>query len=635
MEQQPRTTLLPLDRLGAHQRGRTLRFGLLLPGLTHAAGYRVQVSLLHERDQFRQDVPAVAARLRHAPDPELGDYWSVTVHLDRPVPQPGPAWGESGRYVYSYRVRTPHGDEIGAVSDPFARDFGTGLLSAVVVDEEPFAWSEAEAWWRVPPPDRLVMYELHAHEFAGDLSRVADRLDYLADLGVTCLQLMPLSNVQRHVDWGYIPQNYFGVDERFGGRRDLRRLVDQAHQRGIAVVLDAVYGHTSLLFPYAHLYGRLPDVPNPFVGDFGDNLFADGAASPDYDLELTRNYFYTLNQYCLEEFHVDGFRYDCVPNYWDGPTGNGYANLCYRTYQLVKRTRGAGYHRRFFGAAAGDDDRIGLIQVAERLGDPVGVLRETYSTSAWQDGTLCAAADLARGAPDALATFGQRLGLHHLDYRSPETTGEDTIDKLPLQYLENHDHSRLLAEIRRKDDVDIAGNPLFAEGDRSAAYKLQPYLIGLLTARGLPMLWQGQEFGESYVLPRDGLGRVAVSRPVRWEYFSDPHGRPLVRLVRRLLALRRRLDQLRADHHVVHDDEEHRAKHVLVIERRSGPDFSLVVLNFSDSEQVLLLRSPVGGAFREELDGAAHLRGLVADQPTKVTVPSNYGRIWTATDTRH
>jgi 1,4-alpha-glucan branching enzyme len=632
--------LLPLHRLGAHQRGRVLRFGLLLPGVSAEAGYRLSVELLHERDQFRRDVPPVVAALRHSPDDRHGDYWAADVELDRTVPRPGPAWGTSGRYVYSYRLHTPAGDEIGQVGDPFAREFALGTLSAVTVDDRPYVWSDAEPRWRVPPLDRLVMYELHVHEFAGDLARVTERLDYLADLGITCLQLMPLSNVHRHSDWGYVPQGYFGVDERFGCVADLQRLVDAAHQRGMAVVLDAVYGHTSPKFPYAHLYAGLPELPNPFVGDFGANMFSDGVASPDYRRDLTRDYFYTLNHYLLDTFHVDGFRYDCVPNYWDGPTGDGFANLCYRTYRLVKESGGAGHLRRFFdldgpdGGADGPGDAgpVRLIQVAESLDRPVEVLAETYSTSAWQDGTRAAAVAVAHGSPGAVATFGARLGLHDPEFPRRVTVDEDTITKLPLQYLENHDHSRLLAELGPLWNPDIGGDPLFLEGDRTLCHRLQPYLIALLTARGVPLLWQGQEFGESYTLRPGGLGKVAVTRPVRWEFFSDPAGRTLVRLVRRLLALRRRLDQLRGDHHVVHDDAEHRANQVLVIERRSRGGLSLVAVNFADCDQTVLLRPPVGGDFREELHGDDPLTRLVADEPTKIVIPSNYGRIWTAVD---
>ena len=74
-------------------------------------------------------------------------------------------------------------------------------------------------------------------------------------------------------------------------------------------------------------YDRLRYDANPFMGPFAQDLFADQGASIDYTRELVRSFFLALNDYWLTEFHVDGFRYDCVPNYWDGPLGVGYAKL--------------------------------------------------------------------------------------------------------------------------------------------------------------------------------------------------------------------------------------------------------------------------------------------------------------------
>ena len=68
---------------------------------------------------------------------------------------------------------------------------------------------------------------------------------------------MPLSNVAASVDWGYLPIGYFGVDERFGKRSDFQAVVDLCHQHGIAVIVDVVYGHTGVDFPYYDAYTRL------------------------------------------------------------------------------------------------------------------------------------------------------------------------------------------------------------------------------------------------------------------------------------------------------------------------------------------------------------------------------------------
>ena len=130
---------------------------------------------------------------------------------------------------------------------------------------------------------------------------------------------MPLSNVAVSVDWGYLPIGYFGVDERFGKRSDFQAVVDLCHQHGIAVIVDVVYGHTGVDFPYYDAYTRLRYNENPFMGPFAKDYFSNFGKSTDFNRQLTRDYFFTVNHHWLEVYHVDGFRYDCVPNWWDGP----------------------------------------------------------------------------------------------------------------------------------------------------------------------------------------------------------------------------------------------------------------------------------------------------------------------------
>ncbi|MGH9694094.1 MAG: hypothetical protein ACRD5Z_08140, partial [Bryobacteraceae bacterium] len=88
----------------------------------------------------------------------------------------------------------------------------------------------------------------------------------------------------------------------------------------------------------------------------------------DYTKEFTRDYFFQLNQYWLREYHIDGFRYDYVPGMYDGPIGQGYANLVYRTYQDSKALAK-------FDAGNG---RSKIIQCAEHLPDPAGIMSQTY-----------------------------------------------------------------------------------------------------------------------------------------------------------------------------------------------------------------------------------------------------------------
>jgi maltooligosyltrehalose trehalohydrolase len=622
-------TLLPLGTLGAVETNGTVTFGIWLPWVSAADGNAVTVKIIHERDQFLQNIPPREFPLAHSVRAPYGDFWSVMVPIAGAPPATlGSAWGSPGRYVYSYRIDNPSVGSIDWIIDPCAREFGVGKLSAFTLGYQPYVWSAPEANWRTPALADLVLYEVNIAELGGDLERTRDLMAYLSDLGVNAVEVMPLSNVAASVDWGYLPIGYFGVDERFGKRSDFQQMVDVAHQHGIAVIVDAVYGHAGVDFPYFDAYTRLKYRENPFMGPFAKDYFSSFGKSTDFNRQLTRDYFFTVNHHWLEVYHVDGFRYDCVPNYWDGPLGVGYASLVYETYQLAKSkiVQAQPFWNRF---DAGAGSAITLIQCAEQLEGPEEILRTTYSNSTWQNHTFDAAKAVAHGDRGRLTDWGLSLGL--FGYTEQENTNGDVIPKTALQYIENHDHERFLCNFGM-NNPDEAGNPLFFEGDRNRWYMLQPYLIAILMSKGLPMLWQGEEFGENYFLPDFGAGRVALLRPLRWDFFYDTPGQGLVQLVRKLLRIRRNRSQIRRGAYFFFNDwERYLGRGVLLFARYNGPQYTLVAINTSDTDQTVPFWFPIGGNYVEELHGGAlGLSAIVPLQETPLAIPSHYGRIWTA-----
>lgn len=622
--------LMPLGSLGAVETNGTVTFGLLLPWVSAADGNVVTVKIIHEVDQFLQEIPAREFQLAHNVRPPYGDFWSVTVPISGTPPAvQGSAWSNPGRYVYRYTITNPNVGTLDWIIDPFAREFGVGKQSAFTLAYQPYVWSAGEAQWRTPALADLILYEVNIAEFGNDFDRVRGLVAYLADLGINAIEIMPLSNVGNSVDWGYLPIGYFGVDERFGKRSDFQQLVDICHQHGIAVIVDVVYGHAGVDFPYYDAYARLQYRENPFMGPFAKDYFSNFGKSTDFNRAITRDYFYTANHHWLDVYHVDGFRYDCVPNYWDGPMGVGYASLVYETHQLTKANIAAGrpYWSRF---DAGAGKPLALVQMAEQLEAPEEVLRSTYSNSTWQNGTFGAARAVAQGDRGQLSDLGLKLGL--FGYPDRETVNGDDIPKTALQYIETHDHERFLCNFGTSNP-DEAGNPLFAEGDRRRWYLLQPYLICLLMSKGIPMLWQGEEFAENYSLPDFGMGRVSLLRPMRWDFFYDESGRPIVSLVRRLLRIRRQRDHIRQGTYFFFNDwDRYQQFGLLLFARYDGARYTLVAVNFGDTDRTVPFWFPMAGDYVEELHGGTlDLKAVAALQQVWLNIPSHYGRIWTLT----
>lgn len=614
---------LPMGTLGAQVIApNVIQFGVFLPGVDPAKGYGVSIKIIHEADQYLQNVSPVVVPQTHSVDPTYGDYWSGQINLTTASAPAGSAFGKPGKYVYRYVVQSPTRGTIDFIIDPFSREVGVGRLSAVTVGATPYQFNKSETSWKTPALKDAIIYELMISEFRVDLERTIGELPYLADLGINCIEVMPVSNVLASIDWGYDPIGYFCLAERFGRTSDFQRFVDMCHQNGIAVIIDSVYGHTGGDFGYSYLYNALQgDLPNPFDGGPGDYGTLNSFAHP-----LPQDYFYSVNQFWLDTFHVDGFRFDDVPEYWNGATGSGYANLVYSTYQYVKSKKGAADHyQRFFDASG----NINLIQIAEYLPNPPDILYNSYSTGTWQDGTLSAAANCVAGSPGAIEQLGLQLGLN--GYPTSITVGDDILPKSGLQYIENHDHQRFICNFGTVPIDNNPANVLLQQGNRDGKWpKVQPYLIALLAAKGTPLLAEGQEFCENYWVPNEGYGRVMLYRPVRWNYFYDNDGQPIIRLVRKLTRIRHGGAQFRdGTHYFYNNYADFNSKGLLAFSRQVTGTFSLVVVNFTDQPQSTTFPFPFGGNYVEQIEGNQNLAGVVAGAGKPIAIPSNYGCIWT------
>ena len=170
---------------------------------------------------------------------------------------------------------------------------------------------------------------------------------------------------------------------------------------------------------------------------------------------------------------------------------------------------------------------------------------------------------------------------------------------------------------------------------------MQPFVIALYTGKGIPMLWNGQEFGENWGVPNWGNGRNLFERPLHWEYFYDGAGKALVRLHRLAGTLRRSHRALRSrGFFFYYYDQTHLAQRVIAYRRKADADADgahpaedlLVVLNFSDSDAEVGLPFPATGQWVEQIDGTRPPVTISTDgQWSAVVVPSNYGGVYKRT----
>lgn len=605
--------MISLNQVGCYTEKETLKIGAYLPNITPNKGYQLFADIIHAQDQFDVKVPSISVELQ---DKNNSGSWSYSSPMKKLSAQGH--IGSEGTYLYRFRLLKNQQVIVPAFADPFARKTGCGTYSAFDYPAPPkFTWTDQK--FQVPSSQDLVVYEMMVDDFAHDFAGAIQKLPYLESLGINCIELMPVTNIPEPYRWGYMPLSYFAIEERYGGAQGLKQFINACHEKKIAVIHDAVYSHMHEEFCYKKVYWEAGE-DNPMIGVFAEDMFGVG---PDFNKSFTRDFFLTVNQYFIEELHFDGFRYDYVPGIYDGPMGNGYARLVYETYQMTKGVT------RFSGTTCNK-----IIQAAEYLDKPKEILQESYTTLSKRWSLMNESQWMVQNYGIVPDRFVRELLL--IDFNNPwpkeyyNPSSQDQFPVAPLQFLECHDKSRLMYYLSGAHATEHGGFDLFNR-DRSQWYKLQPFAIALMCAEGVPLIWQGQEFGEIYGKHDDGGSRVLAARPLHWNYFYEPNGKALVTLYRRLGSLRKTYPALRSRQSYYYY-ENSRLGEGLVAFLRQSPDSEgqnvLVIINFSTEAR--MIRLPMGkGSWMEQLE-ESNPESITLGQDTEVEiwVPSNFGKIF-------
>ena len=207
---------------------------------------------------------------------------------------------------YRYRL-----DGKEAYPDPVSRHQPKGVHGpSRVIDPNAFRWTD-RAWKGVAMAD-LVIYELHVGTFAasGDFAGVLGHLAELKQLGVTAIEIMPVAEFPGGRNWGYDGVHLYAPQSTYGGPEELRRLVNGAHEAGLAVILDCVYNHVGPEGNYLGAYG--PYFTETYKTPWGKAVNYDGA-----DSDEVRRFVIDNALYWITEFHIDGLRLDAIHGIFD------------------------------------------------------------------------------------------------------------------------------------------------------------------------------------------------------------------------------------------------------------------------------------------------------------------------------
>ena len=421
--------------------------------------------------------------------------WSVDV--------PGAGHGQKYKFV----IQGKHGDWRWK-DDPRAADVTNSTGDAIIYDHSKFQWKHD--WdFKMPAWNEAIIYEMHVGTFhdspgwgPGNWNSAIDKLDHLADLGVNVIKMMPSAEFAGDFSWGYNPAFPFAPESAYGSPDDLKRFVDEAHKRGIAVVMDVVYNH---LGP-----SDLPmwDFDGETHGHGGEYFYTDwrsrtpwGNTRPDFGRHEVREYVRDAALTWLRDYHMDGLRFDAT---WEIRGHGGVDNP--DGWKLLREINEA-VNREF----------PQKLIIAEDLRGEAGITHPQGAAfdSQWDSNFV-----------HTIRREVSRPDDHQVDLNSVADAIRSRFNGEATQrviYSESHDE---VANGKERLPTVVGG---WDAGGWMARKKSSLAAAVTLTSPGIPMLFQGQEILED--------GHFKAEDPIDWRKEGQHAG--IENLYRDLVRLRR------------------------------------------------------------------------------------------------
>ncbi|MBD2070110.1 alpha amylase C-terminal domain-containing protein [Leptolyngbya sp. FACHB-671] len=429
-------------------------------------------------------------------------YFRTSVELD------------DGVYQYKFRIQSKswshEPDEWVEINDPYVTEIDASTSNGVVrikdgeriVDD--YVWHHDDKL--LPENHELVIYELLVSDFfhgtqdnhQGHYTNVIEKLDYLCELGINAIELMPVNESPGHYNWGYIPSYFFAPKPEYGSTQELKHLIDECHVRGIRVILDQLYNHSSEESPLLHIdrdYWYYHDRHHPDADpqDYWGPEFNYEYKDETLGIRPAWEFMGDVLRFWVQEYHIDGIRYDALKEL------DNFDFLHWMT-EGAKQVAG---QKPFYN-----------------IGEHIPEKPELISPNGPMDG--CWHENFYQTLKPPLC--GEAFDLDQIK-QAIDPTQQDYPQGLikAVSYLCNHDQKRLLLELGDRDILDDAA---FSRAKLGA--------VLLMTAVGVPLIWMGEEFGDCTPINAD-----EPDQQLGWLLLQGDRNRDLFEYYKGLIALRK------------------------------------------------------------------------------------------------
>ncbi len=406
---------------------------------------------------------------------------------------------------------------------PYPTGFTTGIVSVLQTAKPPYTWSSAT--FTRPDKRNLVMYELLVRDFVEkhDWKTLTDTLNYLKRLGINSIHVMPFNEFEGNISWGYNPSFFLAPDKYYGPENELRRFIDSAHAKGMAVIMDMVLNHAYGQSPMVQMYfdaaNNQPAANSPWFNPVAPHTWLTFGYDFNHEAQATKDYVDKVITHWLTKYHIDGIRWDFTKGF----------------SQRSAPTEAA--------SAAYDASRIAILK---RIYDKM---------QAVSPGSYCILEHFCANTEEIeLSNYGMLLW-GNLNYNYNEAsmgylgssnfqygifTNRSWTQPTLVTYAESHDEERLMF----KNEQYGNSNSSYNVKDINTGLKRQEMVAAfLLTVPGPKLIWQFGELGYDYSINRCENGTIDNScrtspKPAAWNYYQNANRKALYDVYANLNKLR-------------------------------------------------------------------------------------------------
>lgn len=466
---------------------------------------------------------------------------------------------------------------------PYPAEKTSGYASLLKTGAEDYQWQNE---FVAPEKEDLVIYELLMRDFTSEKNyqTLLDTLDYLDRLGINAIEFMPVNEFEGNQSWGYNPSFHMALDKYYGTPEAFKILVDECHARDIAVILDVVYNHAFSQSPLAQMYWDAanfrPSSDSPFFNVEATHPFNVGYDF-NHESEATRTFVNRVTSYWINEYNIDGFRFDLSKGFTQKISTN---DGVFRAY---------------------DQDRIDVLQL--------------YADNIWQNNNeayVILEHFAANDEEEVLSDYGMMLWSNHNHNFNEATMGYNTGNKSNFEwidykekgwsdphaigYMESHDEERLMYK-----NIEF--------GNANGSYSVKDLETGLERVEmataffysfpGPKMIWQFGEMGYDFSINRCENGTINDNcrlspKPIRWDYKAENKRKKLIDITAAMIKLKLETDLMNSTQysHDVTTEKKH-------IKLSTADIDAMVIGNFDVVEKMIDVDFSHQGTWYDYIEG--------------------------------